>query len=86
MHDINGIIPQQLRAHVPCTDGFNRQRAVGLWTAPTPGRVVLVAPPAEAALLSPDEARLLASHLVVFAAAVERHHDALVQLTERRTG
>lgn len=76
--------PTRPKTRVPCTDGFNRKRSVGLWTAPSSQRVVLVAPPAEAALLSPAEARELAEHLVLMAASVERHHAALGQLAQRR--
>lgn len=67
------------KANVPCTDGFRRQRSVGVWTAPTTKQVVLVAPPAEAALLSPSEARALGKSLIELAAATERGHLELVQ-------
>jgi hypothetical protein len=40
------------RTSIPCADGFDRKRSIGLWTAATTGRVVLVAPPAEVALLT----------------------------------
>ncbi|MGQ0840544.1 MAG: hypothetical protein ACT4N7_18480, partial [Actinokineospora sp.] len=45
------------KSRIPCTDGFDRERSVGLWAAPTSGRVVLVAPPAETALFTPAQAR-----------------------------
>jgi hypothetical protein len=48
---------------IPCTDGFDRARSVGLWTAPSRGRVVLVAPPAETVLLTPAQARSLRDRL-----------------------
>lgn len=44
---------------VPCTDGFDRVRSVGVWTAPMRDRIVLVAPPAETALLTPAQAHQL---------------------------
>lgn len=78
----NDVVRSKTR--VSCTDGFNRNRSVGLWTAPSSERVVLVAPPAEVALLSPTQARELAEHLVLMAGLVERHYAALGQLATRR--
>ncbi|TDP94031.1 hypothetical protein EV186_106425 [Labedaea rhizosphaerae] len=67
------------KTHIPCTDGFHRKRSVGVWTAPTTGQLVLVAPPAEAALLSPTEARMLGKSLFELAAVTEQEHLDLVQ-------
>jgi hypothetical protein len=64
---------------ISCTDGFRRQRSVGVWTAPTAEQVVLVAPPAEAALLSPPRARELGELLIELASVAEREHRDLVQ-------
>jgi hypothetical protein len=58
-------------ACIPCTDSFNRVRSVGLWPAPTGGKVVLVAPPAEVALLTPAQARELRDRLDELADEVE---------------
>jgi hypothetical protein len=62
------------QTHIACTDSFNRERSVGIWTSPTRGRVVLVAPPAETALLTPTQARELGRHLTTLAAEVESEH------------
>jgi hypothetical protein len=62
------------KTRVPCRDGFARSRHIGLWTAPTSGYVVLVAPPAEAALLTPREARALRDRLDELATVVEHQH------------
>lgn len=64
---------------VPCTDGFRRQRSVGVWTAPATKQLVLIAPPAEAALLTPAEARALGTSLLALATATEQEHLELVQ-------
>lgn len=63
--------------HVPCTDGFGRVRSVEIWTAPTRGKVVLVAPPCETALLTPVQARQLRDRLDVLANEVEAAQDDL---------
>lgn len=62
------------KTRISCTDGFQRQRSVGLWTAPAAGQVVLVAPPAEAALLTPSQARALRDRLDELATVVEAQH------------
>ncbi|WP_436501650.1 hypothetical protein [Actinokineospora sp. HUAS TT18] len=59
---------------IVCIDGFRRPRGIGLWTAPTSGHVVLVAPPAEAALLTPEQARVLSDRLEELATVVEHQH------------
>ena len=59
---------------VACTDGFDRVRSVGVWSAPTRGKVVLVAPPAETALLTPEQARQLRDRLDELANEVEAGH------------
>lgn len=69
------------KTRVPCRDGFQRQRHVGLWTAPTSGFVVLVAPAAEAALLTPLEARALRDRLDELATVVEHQHAELTKAT-----
>lgn len=74
----NAVIERD-SAHIPCTDGFHRKRAVGLWTAPSTEQVVLVAPPAEAALLSVAEARELSRKLEELAADAEREHRELAR-------
>lgn len=55
------IEPDQHKVHIRCSDGFGRERSIGLWVAS--GQVVLVAPPAEAALLTIDQARGLRDQL-----------------------
>lgn len=78
------------QTQIPCTDGMDRRRSVGLWTAPTTGRVVLVAPPAETALLTPDQARALSQRLGELATAVEQQQAELARaardLPTRRFG
>lgn len=57
------------RRLVDCTDAFKRPRKV---TSYLDGdRVVLLAPPTEAALMTPEAARELASHLNDHATAIE---------------
>jgi hypothetical protein len=56
---------------IPCIDGFGRMRSVGVWAAPMRGKVVLVAPPAETALLTPAQARELRDRLDELANEVE---------------
>lgn len=65
------------KSTIPCTDGFRRARSVGLWTAPTSSQLVLVAPPAEAALLTPAQARELGRRLVALATVCEQQHAEL---------
>lgn len=67
-------VPDNHKTRVPCSDGFRRRRGIGLWTTPSSGHVVLVAPPAEVALLTPEQARELRDRLDEFATAVEGHH------------
>ncbi|WP_091371843.1 hypothetical protein [Actinokineospora alba] len=74
----------QHKTKLPCTDGFDRLRSVGLWTAPTSGRVVLVAPPAETALLTPAQARALSTRLDELATVVEAQHADLVRVSRDR--
>lgn len=60
---------------IPCTDGFQRHRAVTLWANPAygdSGQVVVVVPAGEAARMSPEEAGVLAGQLVVHADRVEK--------------
>lgn len=66
------------RDRVPCTDAFDRARSVGVWAAPLPGKVVLVAPPAETALLTPAQARELRDRLDVVANEVEAEEQRLL--------
>jgi hypothetical protein len=68
--------------HVPCTDAFDRARSVGVWAAPIGGKVVLVAPPAETALLTPAQARELRDRLDLLANEVEA---AQHRLSNRQT-
>jgi hypothetical protein len=56
---------------ITCTDICGRTRSVQLWQRPDDGAVVLVAPPAEVAVLSPTEARELASQLTNLARRLE---------------
>lgn len=70
------------KTRIPCTDGFRRQRSIGVWTAPTNEQLVLVAPPAETALLTPDQARQLGTRLVELAAITEEQHAELVRAQE----
>ncbi|MGX7829289.1 hypothetical protein ACTG9Q_29805 [Actinokineospora sp. 24-640] len=72
-----------LKSHITCTDGFRRVRSIGLWTAPTSGKVVLVAPPAEAALLTPAEARDLRDRLDQLASVVEYQHAELTRTLKK---
>lgn len=76
----------QHKTKLPCTDGFDRLRSLGLWTAPTTGRVVLVAPPAETALLTPAQARALSHRLSELATVVEAQHAELLRVGRDRTG
>lgn len=62
---------------IPCTDAFQRHRAVTLWASPDHGQVVLVAPAGEAARLTPEEARVLAGQLVVHADRLDAQRRAL---------
>lgn len=57
------------RRNVACTDGLKRPRHLSTWIASD--RVVLVAPPAETAVMTPEAARELAIHLVEQAISVE---------------
>ena len=59
------------KTRITCADAFNRERSISLWTAPRSGRIVLVAPPAEVALLTPLEARALRDRLDELAMVVE---------------
>ncbi|WP_134664043.1 hypothetical protein [Amycolatopsis sp. CFH S0078] len=61
------------RQNVACTDGCNRPKKVTTYRAT--GRVVLLAPPAEAALMTPEGARELARHLEEHAQAIESQRD-----------
>lgn len=63
---------------IACTDAFTRERTVGLWTSPVSGCVVLVAPPAEAALLTPMQARALSNRLAELATVVEHQQVELI--------
>lgn len=80
----SSVGPDPLKSHVTCTDGFYRARSIGLWTAPTSGCVVLVAPPAEAALLTPAQARDLRDQLNQLASAVEYQHAELARARKER--
>jgi len=48
---------------IPCTDGFDRERGLRLWLTDGKARIVLVAPPAETALLTAQQARVLSRRL-----------------------
>lgn len=67
----SGPLGSTARTHIACTDNFNRVRSVGLWISPN-GRVVLVAPPAETALLTPAQVRALRDRLDELATLAER--------------
>ncbi|WP_436495567.1 hypothetical protein [Actinokineospora sp. HUAS TT18] len=71
-HALRGFDPHKRR--ITYRDGFNRERGIGLWTAPTKGHVVMLAPPAEAALLTPADARALRDRLDELATVVEHQH------------
>lgn len=66
---------QKRQNRIPCTDGFDRERSMGVWLASGKGRVILVAPPAEAALLTAEQARLLSGRLEEPAMALESQSD-----------
>jgi hypothetical protein len=72
---------------IPCADACNRRRTVGLNPEPSTGRIALVTPPGESAVLSPHEARTLAQQLLVIAAALDEQHQNVTPLdSRRRTG
>lgn len=68
------------RWNVGCTDGLQRPRAVTTYRHRDRDgdRVVLLAPPGEAALLTPASARELADHLQQQAIAIEAGQHARV--------
>jgi hypothetical protein len=57
--------------HVACTDGFRRARS-----ASATGQIVLVAPPAETALLTPSQARQLSERRDALACEVDGGADS----------
>lgn len=61
-----------------CTDGLQRPRSVATYRHDDGDRAVLLAPPGEAALLTPAAARELADHLQQQAAAIEAGQHARV--------
>lgn len=73
--------PDPHKVHLACSDGIGRERSIGLWAVPTSGRLVLVAPPAEAALLTPKQARSLRDQLDALATVVENEHAAIIKAT-----
>lgn len=66
------------RRNVGCTDGLQRPRTVSLYTEREGERVVLLAPPVEAALMTPAAARELANHLHEQARTIETRRHARV--------
>ncbi|QUH01530.1 hypothetical protein HUO13_12555 [Saccharopolyspora erythraea] len=65
----NPALSRPARKNVACADGFDRPRMVSTYVGGD--RVVLLAPPAEAAVMTPEAARALAEDLCDHAAAVE---------------
>ncbi|GAA2801970.1 hypothetical protein [Saccharopolyspora taberi] len=58
-----------MRRKVDCVDGFERPRTVSTYLGA--GRIVLLAPPAEVALLTPESARELAEDLCAHSDVIE---------------
>ncbi len=58
-----GSKPPPPTTPISCTDPFGRRRAVEVSLTPITGQVLLVAPPAEAAVLNPAQAHALAREL-----------------------
>lgn len=81
MHSTNGTRRRGTR--LPCADTFDRRSTVGVLPEPATGRLVLAAPPGEAAVLSPDEARRLARQLVAVADALDETRQVVVPMTGR---
>lgn len=81
---MNGRNRNQSLTYVPCTDVFGRSRTVGLNARSSKGRIALVAPPGESAVMSPDEARMLAAQLLTAAATHDSQHQEVTQLASRR--
>jgi hypothetical protein len=72
---------------IPCADVFGRRRTIGLNSRSSSGRIALVTPAGESAVLSPDEARTVAAHLLTMAAALDGHAADVTPLDgRRRTG
>jgi hypothetical protein len=72
---------------IPSADARNRRRTVGVSPESSTGRVALITPPGESAVLSPHEARALAQQLLVMAAALDAQHQDVTPLdSRRRTG
>lgn len=72
------------RRKVGCTDGLKRPRTVSVYTEREGGRVVLLAPPGEAALMTPAAAHELANHLDEQARTIETRRHARVLPFPRR--
>lgn len=71
---------------IPCADACNRRRTVRLSPELSTGRIALVTPPGESAVLSPHEASVLAQELLALAEWVERQYAAGVRLVRKPTG
>lgn len=77
---ISGNSPSRPLVRIPCADACNRRRTVRLGTEPSTGRIALVTPPGESAVLSPHEASTLAQELLALAERVERQYAVRAQL------
>lgn len=82
---ISGTSRIKSLTRIPCADACNRRRTVGVSPESSTGRVALVAPPGESAVMSPHEARALAHQLLVVAASLDNQHQDVTQLDSRRT-
>ena len=71
------------RRNVACVDGFKRPKRVTTYQAGD--RVVLLAAPAEAALMTPEAARELARHLEEHAQAIGSRRDGCTVLPFARS-
>lgn len=84
---MNGISRNKSWARIPCADACNRRRTVGVLPESSTGRITLITPPGESAVLSPHEARTLAQQLLAMATALDtQHQDVTPPGSGRRAG